>query len=99
MGNSPWAYPTRSGKGHLQESKSFTSRVGARCGHAFTVHDLQLTLITIAEALGIPAYALRRLLNDRTSSDVTGSYITMDVERLRGPPEDIATRLFEPYGR
>ena len=76
----------RSGKGHLQEVESFTNRVGARCGHSFTVHDLRRTFITIAEALGIPAYALKRLLNHRTSGDVTGGYIIIiDVEQLREP--------------
>jgi hypothetical protein len=48
--------------------------------------------------LDIPHYALKRLLNHRTDSDVTGGYIVMDVERLRGPVERVAERILELAG-
>lgn len=92
-GGSPWVFPTQSASGHLEECKSFVRRVGARSGIDFSLHDLRRTFITIAESLDIPAYALKRLLNHRTSGDVTGGYIIMDVERLREPVERIADRL------
>ncbi|HEY8380772.1 MAG TPA: tyrosine-type recombinase/integrase [Microvirga sp.] len=89
VGSSPWVFPTGSRHGHLQEVKSFVARVGARCGHRFTVHDLRRTFITIAEAIGTPTYTLKRLLNHRTAGDVTAGYIVMDVERLRRAMDEI----------
>ena len=40
--------------------------------------------ITIAESLdNISAYTLKRLLNHKSSNDVTCGYIILDIERLR----------------
>lgn len=64
-------------------------------GVAFSLHDMRRTFITIAESLDIPTYALKRLLNHRTDGDVTGGYIVMGVDRLRGPVERIAEKILE----
>jgi hypothetical protein len=40
--------------------------------------------LTTAEKLEIPHYALKKLANHVSSSDVTAGYIVVDVERLRG---------------
>jgi integrase len=98
VGSSEWVFPTGSRHGHLQEVKSFVARVGARCGHGFTVHDLRRTFITVAEAIGTPTYTLKRLLNHRMSGDVTAGYIVIDVERLRVPVEQIAERVLHLAG-
>jgi integrase len=95
VGLSEWVFPGKGRTGHLAETKSFTRRVCTASGVRFTLHDLRRTFITIAESLDIPAYALKRLLNHRADGDVTGGYIVMDVERLRGPVERIATRIRE----
>ncbi len=95
LGPSEWVFPGKGRTGHLAETKSFTRRVCTASGVRFTLHDLRRTFITIAESLDIPAYALKRLLNHRADGDVTGGYIVMDVERLRGPVERIAARIRE----
>lgn len=95
VGGSKFVFPTRSASGHVEEVKSFTARVGTRCGIEFSMHDMRRTFITIAESLDVPAYSLKHLLNHRTGSDVTGGYIIVDVERLRGPVEKIAARILE----
>ena len=59
------------------------------------MHDLRRTFITVAESLDIPHYALKRLLNHRADSDVTGGYIVINAERLRDPVERIAARILE----
>ncbi len=38
-------------------------------------------IITIAEGIDIPYYALKRLVNHRMSGDVTAGYIVSDVVR------------------
>jgi integrase len=90
-----WVFPGRGKSGHLVESKKFYARVTKTSGIRFTLHDLRRTFITIAESLDIPHYALKRLLNHRADSDVTGGYIVIDVERLRGPVERVANRILE----
>lgn len=90
-----WVFPGRGRSGHIQEMKSFVARVSAASGVRFTLHDLRRTFVTIAESLDIPAYALKRLLNHRIENDVTGGYIVIDAERLRGPVNRIADRIVE----
>ncbi|NOC91931.1 integrase family protein [Ruegeria sp. HKCCD6604] len=90
-----WVFPSTSRKGHVVETKKFTARVSERSGVKFTLHDLRRTFITIAESLDIPHYALKRLLNHRLSGDVTAGYIVSDVERLRGPVNEVSARVLE----
>ncbi|WP_299828311.1 integrase family protein [uncultured Roseobacter sp.] len=94
-GASPWVFPGNGPAGHLVEPKKFLQRVAEASGVAFTLHDLRRTYITIAESLDIPHYALKRLLNHRTSADVTGGYIIINVDRLRDPVEQIAQRILD----
>ena len=92
---SPFVFPGPGKDGHLIETKKFLSRVGAGSGVSFTLHDLRRTFITIAEGLDVPYYALKRLLNHRANGDVTGGYIVVNAERLRGPVEQVAQRILE----
>ncbi len=92
---SPWVFPGPGKAGHLVETKKFLARVTAGSGVEFTMHDLRRTFITIAESLDVPHYALKRLLNHRTNGDVTGGYIVINAERLRGPVEKVAARILE----
>lgn len=94
-GSSPWVFPGKGPAGHIVEPKKFSQRVTAASGVPFTLHDLRRTYITIAESLDIPHYALKRLLNHRSSADVTGGYIIINVDRLRGPVELISERILE----
>ena len=95
VGQTEWVFPSTGETGHMVTTKSFTRRVVKASGVSFTLHDLRRTFITIAESLDIPAYALKRLLNHRADSDVTGGYIVIDAERLRAPVERVAARILE----
>ncbi len=94
-GESPFVFPGPGKQGHLMETKKFLLRVSAGSGVNFTLHDLRRTFITIAESLDVPYYALKRLLNHRANGDVTGGYIVVNAERLRGPVEQVAARILE----
>lgn len=93
--SSPWVFPGSGKCGHLVETKKFLLRVSAESGVSFTLHDLRRTFITIAESLDVPYYALKALLNHRANGDVTGGYIVVNAERLRGPVEQVAQRILE----
>lgn len=95
---STWVFPGTGKSGHLVETKKFLLRVSAASGVSFTLHDLRRTFITIAESLDVPYYALKRLLNHRANGDVTGGYIVVNAERLRGPVEQVSQRILEIVG-
>lgn len=96
---SPWVFPGPGEEGHFIEIKRALKRVSETSGVKFTTHDLRRTFITIAESIDIPYYALKRMLNHRTSADVTGGYIVIDAERLRAPVEQVAARILELVGQ
>lgn len=81
--------------GYLIEPRRQVQKVTEFSGVIFTLHDLRCTFITIAENIDISAYALKRLVNHKMSSDVTESYIVNDVERLRRPMEQISLKLLQ----
>ncbi len=90
---STYVFPGRDGRGPLIEPKKQVNRVIEASGVQFTLHDLRRTFITIAEALDIPPYAIKRLVNHKMSDDVTAGYIVSDVERLRRPAQLIGDFL------
>lgn len=95
VGETLFVFPGPGKQGHLIETKKFLARVCAGSGVSFTLHDLRRTFITIAESLDVPYYALKRLLNHRANGDVTGGYIVVNAERLRGPVEQVASKILE----
>ena len=64
-------------------------RIETLSGLRATCHDLRRTFATVAESLDIPAYAVKGLLNHKTSGDVTAGYIQITPERLRQPMQRI----------
>jgi integrase len=93
-GNYDYVFPGTGAHGHLIEPKASIYKVTQNSGVTFTCHDLRRTFLTIAESLDISHYALKRLVNHRLS-DVTSGYIIANVERLRGPVEQIAQFILE----
>jgi integrase len=92
---SEWVFPGSGDTGHIVETKKFYARVAKASGFPFTLHDLRRTFASIAESLDLSHFALKRLLNHRTDTDITGGYVVHSVERLRGPVERIAEKILE----
>ena len=80
-----YVFPSNSQGGYIIEPRRQIAKVIQNSNVTFTIHDLRRTFITIAESLDISAYAVKRLLNHKMTSDVTAGYIMNDVERLRKP--------------
>jgi integrase len=74
------------------------ARIEKETGIRVTPHDLRRTFTTAAESLDIPAYALKALLNHKTSGDVTQGYIQMTPDRLRVPMQKIEDFLLAEAG-
>ena len=86
------------GKGHIRSADSAIRLVKQASGVDFCRHDLRRTFATTAEALDLPAYAVKRLLNHADGGDVTAGYIVTDVERLRKPMQRITDALLAACG-
>jgi len=85
--DSPWVFPAQSKSGHIAEPKE-------KLNVAFTVHGLRNTFITVAESLDISPYAIKMLVNHSLDKkDVTGGYMSLELERLRKPMQQITDRL------
>ena len=93
---SPYVFPGDGKAGHIVSPKRALEEVLAATGIKFSCHDLRRTFATIAESLDLSRYTIKDLLNHkREDSDVTGGYIVLEVERLRGPMQKITDALLE----
>ena len=83
---------------HLKDCDAYIEKIEETSDVQFTLHDLRRTFLTTAEQLDIPYYALKRLANHKTSTDVTSGYIISDAERLREPMQKITNELLNRCG-
>lgn len=92
---SSWVFYSLSSKsGHIAEP-----RVQVALPVHFTPHDLRRVFATVAESLDVSTYAIKALLNHaQPRADVTGGYLSLDVERLRGPMQQVTDRLLAMCG-
>lgn len=86
---SPWLFPADSKSGHINE-------IRAAVGVPYIPHDLRRVFASVAESLDVSRYAIKALLNHaQPKDDVTGRYMNLAVERLRGPMQLITDQLRE----
>lgn len=90
-----FVFPGPGKGGYLVESKFSMARVKSNSGVEFTLHDLRRTFLTILESLDVGAYTIKRLANHKNAADVTAGYLIADIERLRKPMQDVATRILD----
>lgn len=101
---SPFVFPGEGKSGHIVEVQRVIAEVSQATGIIFSCHDLRRTFTTIAESLDLSRYTIKDLVNHkRQDDDVTGGYIILDVERLRGPMQKITDAILErirkPHGQ
>lgn len=96
--SSPYVFPGAKPGTHIVEVKRAIEKVTKASGVKFMLHDLRRTFITIAEAVDVQHYTLKRLVNHKTSGDVTGGYIVTEVERMRQPMQKITDFVLEKAG-
>lgn len=92
---SEYVFPGTGIKGYIAEPRKIMKRVTLESGVEFTIHDLRRTFTTIADSLDTPAYALKRLINHKSTNDVTEGYIINEVERLRAHMQKITDHILK----
>lgn len=85
--------------GHLVEVHDSLVKVAEITGIQFSLHDLRRTFLNLAERLDVSHYALKNLMNHKTSGDVTAGYLAARVERLRQPMQLITDFILKEAGR
>lgn len=95
---SEYVFPGSGAKGYIVEPKKIMARITAESGVDFIIHDLRRTFTTIADSLDTPAYALKHLINHKSSNDVTLGYIINEVERLRVHMQRITDHILKSAG-
>lgn len=91
---SPWLFPAqRSESGHLIATRARAGEFSVKV----TVHGLRATYASAAEAAGVGEYHLKLLLNHAIprGNDVTGRYISPDVDALRPSQQKVTDWLLK----
>ncbi|MCP4933666.1 MAG: tyrosine-type recombinase/integrase [bacterium] len=91
MAVNEYVFPGRDGKGHIVEPKRQVKHVIEQSGVEFSPHDIRRTYATILDILDFSSTTKKRLLNHKSGYDVTDDYIVTDVERFRGPVQQVAS--------
>jgi integrase len=81
----------------IRSAKALLARTEAATGIRATHHDLRRTFASMADAMGVGDYTIKRLVNHATDSrDVTAGYVSADAEDLRKAQQLTADALLGP---
>ena len=74
----------------LEETRHQIATINAETGILISAHDLRRTWASIADKAGVGAYAIKAILNHKTTGDVTGThYAQVDVDDMRKPLQKV----------
>ncbi len=93
-----FVFPGKGNIGHIVEIRKQTKKMVVELDHYFMCHDLRRTFTSVAERVNLGEYTKKRLLNHKTTSDVTHGYIHLTVEDLLLLMQEIADFMEENMG-
>jgi len=93
--DSQFIFPGGGKSGHLTEARRGISHIKNESGIKFMIHDLRRTFITIAEGLDLSSFTIKHLVNHSIEEDVTGGYVSFDIERPRKAMQQIEDAIIE----
>lgn len=93
-----FVFPGKGNIGHIVEIRKQTKKMVQELDHYFMCHDLRRTFTSVAERVNLGEYTKKRLLNHKTTSDVTQGYIHLTVDDLVLPMQEIADFMEENMG-
>jgi integrase len=95
-GGGVWLFPGNTTSGHLTNPHYNN---GGYKGVPFTVHGLRNSYISAAEAAGVGSTHIKLLVNHSVpKADVTGGYVSRDVDGLREPQQRVTDWLLKAVG-
>jgi len=93
-----FVFPGKGNIGHIVEIRKQTKKMVLELDHYFMCHDLRRTFTSVAERVNLGEYTKKRLLNHKTTSDVTHGYIHLTVDDLVQPMQEISDFMEENMG-
>jgi len=82
-GDSSWCFAGDDPTKHITRPSKPIKAVIEASGVTFSSNDCRRTFATIAEAVSLPMSMIKRMMNHKTTNDVTGGYIVTEEETLR----------------
>lgn len=94
-----YVFPSYGTTGHLRDPRKSLEKVTQESGIDFTLHDFRRTFLTFCNAIQIPAWTQKRLVNHAKPDDVTQGYVQHEIEFLRRDVEAVAKFILTHAGR
>jgi integrase len=92
---SRFVFPGGGKSGHITEARIAIKHIKDISDIDFMIHDLRRTFITIADGLDLSSFIIKRLVNHAVDVDITGGYISFDIERPRRAMQQIEEVIIE----
>jgi len=92
--DNPYVFQGSTSNGHLHPPKRQLERARELVGFKFDNHSLRRTFETTANRLAFSTFTLKKLVNHKSTREVTSRYIVLDIDELREPMKLISEALW-----
>ena len=93
-----YVFPSYGSTGHLRDPRRTLEKITEASGVKFMLHDFRRTFLTFCNAVGIPVWTQKRLVNHAKPDDVTQGYVQHEIEVLRQDVEAVAQYILANAG-
>ena len=93
-----YVFPSYGLTGHIRDPRRALEKVTETSGVSFMLHDFRRTFLTFCNAVGIPVWTQKRLVNHAKPDDVTQGYVQHEIEVLRRDVEAVAHYILSNAG-
>lgn len=93
-----YVFPSYGKRKHIFDIRNTLEVLHEKTGIAISNHDLRRSFLTYCNALKIPPYTIKRLVNHALPIDVTEGYIQFPMEELRFEVERVAAYILDKAG-
>ena len=95
-----FVFPSFGKSGHLKDPRKAMKKVAEQTGVTTMIHDNRRTFLSYANAVGVPSFTQKRLVNHALpgSGDVTAGYVQFELPGLRAAVELIAKYILDNAG-
>ncbi|WP_136524647.1 tyrosine-type recombinase/integrase [Geomonas ferrireducens] len=90
-----YVFPSHGQTGHLRDPRKSLEKVTQESGVNFMLHDFRRSFLTFCNAIQIPAWTQKRLVNHAKPDDVTQGYVQHEIEFLRRDVESVAKFILD----
>ena len=93
-----YVFPSYGLTGHIRDPRRALEKITETSGVKFMLHDFRRTFLTFCNAVGVPVWTQKRLVNHARPDDVTQGYVQHEIETLRRDVEAVAHYILSNAG-